>query len=369
MIKILHIVSSLEYGGGVQTMLYNYYTNMNNEDICFDFIVHGDKKGEYEELFGEMGSTIIHVTPKKKSLIKNLKEINHVMLMKDYDIVHAHQNLSSGLSLLLAKIHNIPIRISHSHSYKKNNSLLQTFKEFPLRFLNNNFSNYKFACERNAGKWLFGNTWEENGYNLIMYNAIDLNKFSYNPKIRNDYREELGLNNKFIMLHIGRLSNEKNQEFSIEILKELLSIEPNAVLLLVGAGNNEEKLKNIVQRKGLNNYVKFLGVRKDVSELMNAADILLLPSKNEGLGIVAIEAQSCGLKVLASDNVPRATNLTELIEYLPLDSSINIWIEKIISSKSYNRKVLTENTKFSNYSIHIQAKKYGEWIIDRVLNK
>ena len=88
--------------------------------------------------------------------------------------------------------------------------------------------------------------------------------------------------------------------------------------------NNEEKLKNIVQGKGLNNYVKFLGVRKDVSELMNAADILLLPSKNEGLGMVAIEAQSCGLKVLASDNVPRATNLTELIEYLPLDSSINI---------------------------------------------
>ena len=77
------------------------------------------------------------------------------MLMKDYDIVHVHQNLSSGLSLLLAKIHNIPIRISHSHSYKKNNSLLQTFKEFPLRFLNNIFSNYKFACERDAGKWLF----------------------------------------------------------------------------------------------------------------------------------------------------------------------------------------------------------------------
>ena len=213
MIKILHIVSSLEYGGGVQTMLYNYYTNMNNEDICFDFIVHGNKKGEYEELFGEMGSTIIHVTPKKKSLLKNLKEINHVMLMKDYDIVHVHQNLSSGLSLLLAKIHNIPIRISHSHSYKKNNSLLQTFKEFPLRFLNNNFSNYKFACERDAGKWLFGNTWEENEYNLIMYNAIDLNKFSYNPKIRNNYREELGLNNKFIMLHIGRLSNEKIKNF------------------------------------------------------------------------------------------------------------------------------------------------------------
>ena len=368
MIRILHVVSSLEYGGGVQTVLYNYYNNIKNEDICFDFIVHGHKRGKYEELFEAMGSKIIHVTPKKISIIKNIKEIDSALSMKDYDIVHTHQNLSSGIPLLLAKLRGIPIRISHSHGYKKNSSLLQTIQELPLRSLNNIVSNYKFACGKDAGKWLFGDSWEENERNIIMYNAIDLSKYFYNQQIRQDYRRRLNLHNKFAMIHVGRLSDEKNQEFSIEILEKILSIEPNTVLLLVGAGDNEEKLRKIVKKKGLNNHIKYLGIRNDVSSLMNAADILLLPSINEGLGMVAVEAQICKLKVLASDNVPKATKLSNLIEYLPLDNNINVWIEKIINSKLYDRNIQVNDTKFNNYSITVQAQKYEEWIRNKVEN-
>lgn len=364
MIKVLHIVSSLDYGGGVQTMIYNYYMHIDQNSICFDFIVHSPTKGGFEELFENMGSKIVHVTPKKKSLIKNMKEINLVLSREKYDVVHVHQNLTSGFSLLLAKMHDVPVRIAHSHGCQNENKASQKVKNLPLRLLNKLFANYYFACERNAGKWLFGKTWDTNEHNKIMYNAIDLDRYFYNIHIRQEYRKKYALRDKFVLIHVGRLSDEKNQQFSIRLLEKLLLKDPSAILLFVGGGDDEEFLKSIVKSKGLKGHVKFLGVRRDVPELMNSADVLLFPSKNEGLGMVAIEAQVNGLKVIASENVPKETALTDLIEYLELDANIDLWVEKILNTKHSTRQTNIHGAVFQDYSIKVQALKYEKWLID-----
>ena len=108
MIKVLHIVSSLD-SGGVENMLYNYYLNIGNSKIHFDFIVHGDNKGIIEKKVKNMGSAVFHVTPKKVSLKINMSEINKVIKDGNYDVVHCHQNFSNFSSLYLACKHKVPL--------------------------------------------------------------------------------------------------------------------------------------------------------------------------------------------------------------------------------------------------------------------
>lgn len=368
MIKVLHIISSLSFDGGVQNMLYNYYSNINQSKIRFDFVVHGTEKGGLEERFKAMGSNVFHVTPKRTSLAKNLVEINSVIRKGNYDVVHVHQNLSSGLSLLLASVHQVPVRICHSHGCQDEMGFIRKARNSVLRAMNNVFATYRFACGQKAGVWLFGKDWgTDNSRDLIMYNALDLEKFQFDAQTRCEYRSKLELVDKFVLIQVGRLSQEKNQQFSINLMDKLRLIKPNSVLLIVGDGSMDNSLRSMVNG-GLEDHIRFLGVRTDIWALLNAADVMLLPSKNEGLGMVAIEAQSCGLRVVASDAVPKEVALTSQIEFLSLDDDLSVWVNEVLKVEARDSQRSEVKGDFTNYSIKTQSSKYEQWLINTVKN-
>lgn len=360
MIKVLHIVSALG-GGGVESMLYNYYSNMDTSKFHFDFIVHGDNKGIIEKKVEDMGSIVYHVTPKKISFKDNMSKIEDIIKNGDYDVVHCHQNFTNFFSLYLAWKHKVPIRISHAHGCKEVKSVVEKVKHGFLRLLNKCFSNYYFSCGLDAGKWLHGKGWSPSEKNILMNNAIDVDKFSYSKEIRERYRKKLNIEDKIVLLHVGRFSDEKNHLFMADIIEQVSKENSNYILLLVGNGPSEDLVRRYVDDKGLSNKIIFLGVRNDVAELMNASDLFLLPSKNEGFGMVLIEAQSTGLPVIASDRVPEETNITNIIEYLPIDS-VNIWVERIINYYFIARKSQIKQLEKAGYSITDQARRYSEWL-------
>ena len=365
MIKILHVVSSLD-GGGVESMLYNYYLYLDKSMIQFDFIVHGRDIGILEKRVEALGAKVFHVTPKKESFIKNKQEIEKIIKNGKYDIVHCHQNFSNFVPLMIAKKYRVPVRISHAHGCKEVKSVGERIKNSLFRLLNQSSANYFFACGIAAGKWLHGRLWSPNEKNIIMKNAIDTNKFTYNHEVRERYRKKLSVENKKVLLHVGRFSAEKNHLFLIEIMEIVTKQDDSYVLLLVGNGATEKTVRNIVQMKGLNNKVIFLGVRNDVAELMNAADIFLLPSKNEGFGITLIEAQSTGLITFASDKITKETAITDLIEYLPIEDS-NAWAEKILLTKINGRDTRNKLIEKKGYSVQVQSKKYIE-LVKKILD-
>lgn len=362
MIRVLHIVSALS-GGGVEMMLYNYYKNINKELIHFDFIVHGDNKGSLEDKFETMNSSIFHVIPKKQSLVRNILSIKEIIKSGNYDVVHAHQNLSAGFTLLIAKFYRVPVRIVHAHGCRKEKKFGKVMKNNILRLLNILTANYFFACGSTAGKWLYGRFWNKISNKKIIYNAIDLNRFTYLEEIRGKYRKAMALENKFVVLHVGRFDDGKNHRFLIDIFQSIVKIDKEAILVLVGSGPTEEEIKNIVSNKNLNEHIKFLENRSDIAELMNAADVLAFPSKYEGLGIVTIEAQATGLNVIASNNVPRDTSVTNLIEYLSLDLDAEVWAEKILSLKQNLRVARKKEMQRAGYDIGLQAKEYEKWLL------
>ena len=217
-----------------------------------------------------------------------------------------------------------------------------------------------FACGEDSAKWLYGETAYKNGKVEIVFNAIDLKKYQFSSDVRKKCRRELDVSNKFVLGNIARLSNQKNQSYLFSILKELILIKPNVMLLLVGNGEDEQRLKQEVLELNLTSYVLFLGRRTDVSDLLSAMDVFLLPSKYEGLPVSLVEAQASGLQILSSDTVTQEVNVTQNISYLPItEESVLLWKDKVLSltSEESNRFTINDSMTDGPYDICYQASK------------
>jgi len=368
MIRVLHVLSSLG-GGGVESMLYNYYTHLNRDEIQFDFIVHGEKVGMLEEKFLEMGSKIYHVKPKKEGLLQNLSQIKRILYSQPrYDVVHCHQNLISFVPLYFAKKAGINTRIAHSHTTFSGKGTGREFINSVFRFLLKINANQFFACSVDAAKCLFGEKKYIEDKVDIIPNAIDESFYRFNPLIRNKVRRELHIEDKFVIGHVGRFSKEKNQKFVLQIFKEIYQLNKNSVLLLIGDGELEQETKQLASSFSASKNIVFLGLRKDVNCILQAMDCFILPSLHEGFGIVLLEAQAAGLKCFASTAVPKETNVAGLVDFLELNAGSNHWAECILNYQHvYERKAQTQKFIASNYDIR-QASNYLEKLYLNLFN-
>lgn len=368
-IKVLHILSSLD-SGGVERILYNYYTNMDNNYIKFDFIVHGNTKGLLEDEFLKLGSNIYHVTPKKQNFIINLLQINNVIKSNHYNIIHCHQGYSSIVPLFLAYLHKVNYRILHSHEYLPKSRVISKLLNIPYRYLIRKYANIFFACSMETSEYLYGDYLNKN-YNItIIPNAIDESPFRYNQDIRNKTRHELGLDDKHILGHIGRFSTEKNHSMIINVLKEILDSDDNWILLLIGDGKKFKEIKKLVSDMGLSSKVIFLGKQINVSKYLQAMDCFIMPSYNEGFGIALLEAQAAGLQCYASNSIPQNVNITGLVDFLNIEDSPKIWAEHIINSFNiHSRTSQMDKFKTSKYNIKNVSTTLEKIYIDIMTNK
>jgi len=368
MIRVLHVLSSLG-GGGVESMLYNYYTHLNRDIIQFDFIVHGEKIGMLEEKFREMGSEIYHVKPKKEGLLQNLSQIKRIIYSQPrYDVVHCHQNLMSFVPLYFAKKAGINARIAHSHTTLSRKGTAGKLKDSIFRCLLKNDTNQFFACGVDAAKCLYGEKKYIEDKVDIIPNAIDESLYRFNPLIRNEVRRELHIEDKFVIGHVGRFSKEKNHKFILQVFEEIYQFNKNSALLLIGDGELEHEAKQLADTFKVSNNIIFLGLRGDVNRLLQAMDCFILPSLHEGFGIVLLEAQAAGLKCFASTAVPRETNITGLVDFLELSSGSNHWADCILNCQhGYERRAHTQKFIASNYDIR-QASNYLEKLYLNLFN-
>ena len=190
----------------------------------------------------------------------------------------------------------------------------------------------------------------------MLRNAIDSDYFAYNETVRDYVRADLGLEKNFIILQIARLVYQKNHIFSLSVFSEISHSVSNAVLLLAGDGNLRQSLEAEATRLGISDKVRFLGFRSDIPQLLQAADLFILPSLFEGLGISAIEAQCSGIQCLLSNHVPDEAIITDNAIRLPLD--VDIWCDKIvdIARNGYNRYDRSAEIAAAGYSLKDQIK-------------
>ena len=293
-IRIAQIIGKW-LGGGVEAVVMNYYRHLDHSKVQFDFICDDDSTNiPYDEI-EKLGGKVILIPPYQK-VFKYQKELRRVLRNGKYEIVHSHINTLSVFPLYAAKKVGVPVRIAHSHSTTnkkewKKNLLKQVLRPFSKKYA----TNY-MCCSELAGRWLFGDKAYDEGKVYLLNNAIDLDKFKYDKKIRDKKRKELGIKEDTIVIgHIGRFVAQKNHTFLIDIFNQFHKKEKNSILLLAGQGPLQEEIKNKVRELGLDDSVRFLGQRNDANELYQAFDVFLLPSLYEGLPVVGVEAQASGL--------------------------------------------------------------------------
>lgn len=328
--RILHVLSSLD-GGGVEMLLQNYYSRMDQEQFRFDFIVHGSRRGMRELYFRQQGSRIFHVVPKSRNLIMNLIQMHQIIKNGSYDAVHAHQDVMSALPLYFAKRNGVPMRISHSHVAA---GTRKKPLEYWLKKLLKASATHYMACSKAAGVWLFGEAVTAGGRFRVLNNAISTESFIWNPEIRQQVRAALGMKNQLVIGNVARFTKQKNHKFLLCIFAELVKKHPDSQLLLIGDGPLKKQTARQAKQMGISNKVLFLGVRKDIGQLMQAMDIFLLPSRYEGFGMVLLEAQVSGMCCFTSEDVvPQDANVTGKVAYLPLGQGPDVWAERILNSE------------------------------------
>ena len=363
-IRIAHIVGKW-IGGGVEAVVMNYYKNIDRTKVQFDFLCDSDSTNiPYEEI-ELLGGKIILIPPYQK-VFKYQKELMRIFKENNYKIVHSHINTLSVFPLRAAKIAGVPNRIAHSHSTSnkyewKKNLVKQILKPFAKIYA----TDY-VACTEYAGRWLFGSREYDNGNIYILNNAIDLSKYNDNKEMKDTKRKEIGIpNDAFVIGHVGRFVTQKNHIFLIKIFNEIYKKNNKAILILIGQGPLMEKIRHKIIMLGLDKNVKFLGQRDDVNELYQLMDVFVFPSIYEGLGMVAIESQFCGIKTIVSDKVPRDIEISNYIDFCGLDN-IELWIESI--NKKENNKKMYIN-KCEKYDILKNADKLVEYYKKKVENK
>lgn len=362
--RVLHFFGSAMNAGGSETFIMNVYRNIDRRKLQFDFAVTSTNKGFYDEEIKNLGGNIIYLPhPKKDGIIKYYINTKKIIEEESYIAVHSHVSLFSGINLIIGKNCGIEKRIAHSHtnsSIKKEN-LYRKFYNNTMRSLIHYNATIKYACSSEAGRYLY---WNDTF--IILKNGIDLTKYeNLNNKDKKFYKSRIGLSEKDIVLgHIGRFVEVKNHDFLIEVFKKVNIEIKNSKLILVGSGPLEDQIKDKIAKNGLKDKVLFLGVRKDIPQILAAMDMFLLPSLFEGLGIVVIEAQAVGIKSLVCNNIPSSTNMNlNLLRYMELD--IYKWKNYIVNN--FLTEELGELLPFEKIYNHSNLKEYNiEFVVKKL---
>lgn len=358
MIRILHSVSNMDRAG-IETMLMNYYRHMDRSKIQFDFLCNKKKPGAYDDEIAAMGGRIYR-TPG----LNPLRYAEYLSFMKrlfrenpEYRIVEAHNGALGVYALYAARRNRIPVRIFHAHGASISKDWKLPLKLFCKRLLPLNM-NQHFTCGMAAGRCYFGRKIMNNQDYVLIPNAIEIDRFSFNDMVRNQIRDRYGLQERHVVGHVGRFCPQKNQAFLLHVFAELKRLDPVAHLVFIGDGNQLEEVRQKAQMMGLQDSVSFLGNIPNVEEWYQAFDVFVLPSVWEGLPVVGVEAQTADLPCIFSDSVTDEIGILKKTRFLPLNKGYTYWAKAIVESLSFDsrgdvRSVIADH----GYDISVEAEK------------
>ena len=364
-IRILNLFTIMNRGGA-ESMVMNYYRRIDRTKVQFDFMVHRQERGAYDDEIEALGGRIYRMPMIRPWSAPQYRETVRAFYAQhpEYRIIHSHMSELGYYDFMEAEKAGIPIRICHAHNRPHGIDLKSPVRWYYKTMMMPHV-NRLFMCGEESGEWLFG---KKNKASFIqMNNAIDANQYRYSEEKRLAMRRDLGLSDQLVLGHVGRFNPQKNHPFLIDVFHEVHRQRSDAVLLLVGDDSGEDggKIHDKVERLGLKDCVKFLGVRSDVADLLQAMDVFLFPSLFEGLSVASVEAQAAGLPVIISDGVPIECKKTDLVQVLSLKASASEWAQKVIETASVTRRDTYDEIVAAGFDIAQNAEWLQNYYIDQ----
>ena len=354
--RVLILCASLKIGGA-EKVARDIALYADPEEYEFHYLVLQDSIGEYEAELTARGCVIHRLEEPSHGYFKFLKDLSALLHAEQFHIVHAHTMFNCGWAMLCARLAGVPIRVAHAHSALKNgHNPIKAIYEKVMQLLILTCSTDLVACGVAAGERLFGKRAFRKRGNLVL-NGVDIHGFRYQECSRNSIRESRHAQERFILGHAGHLNNVKNQVFLLNLLPSILMQKPNALLLLLGEGEDRPMLEARIAELGLQDHVILTGNVPNVADYLSAMDVFVFPSLFEGMPLAILEVQANGLPCVISDSVPNDVFLTDLIMPLSLNDPAEKWCDTICSvhrnhSTEYGQKLLD-----SDFSINAAMEK------------
>lgn len=357
-IRVLHVLGTTNLGGA-ESRIMELYRCIDRSKVQFDFLVHTKEEGHYSKEIRELGGHIyslprfkvVNLPEYKKAIRKFFKE------HQEFVAVQGHMTSTASIYLPIAKQENPSVvTIAHARSAGVDKGV----KGYVTKFLRSSLkkkTDYCFTCSKEAGIAVFGKKWVEQGKVWTIPNAIDTNRFQYNEAVRNEVRSELGIQDKFVIGHVGRFGFMKNHSYLVDIFSELCRQRDDMALVLIGKGEEEANVHAKLKELGLEDKVLFLGNKFDVERYYQAFDYFVFPSTFEGLPGSVAEAQAAGLHCLISDRITREVALTELVSYRSIEEEPKLWAEEILKNadEARIRKDMREAIASKGFDVNTQA--------------
>lgn len=362
MIRILQCVNNM-HRAGLETMLMNYYRHMDRNEIQFDFLTHRPDRADYDDEIERLGGRVYyaprlyphHYAEYFSFMTKFFQE------HPEYKIMHSHIDAMSFLPLLAGKRAGIPIRIAHSHNTSIDRDLKYPIKQL-FRYALPMAANRWAACGEEAGKFLF-----RGAEFTVIPNAMEPEKYRFDALKRQAARRQLGVDQQLVLGHVGRFSYQKNHPFLLEIFQAVLKRRSEAVLLLIGTGEDEGKIKSLAVQMGISEQVRFLGSQADVSFYYQAMDAFVMPSRFEGVPLTGVEAQYALLPCVFSDRVPHEVAFTERCSFVPLSHTAAEWAEVTLDAAACQREsMLIADHRYDIHQASQLLTAYYRRLLDEV---
>ena len=368
MIRVLHIMGCSD-AGGISSVVLNYYRHMDRTKVHFDIALTVPTVGQNALALQELGAQIYFLPLKSEGLSVFRKALKELLRKGGYDAIHVHENETSYVALAVAKQMGIRCRLAHSHTSSPYENIKSEIRRLSGCVLNYHFASHVIGCGQLAGERVFGKWNMKRSKAVVLPNAIDTRKFAFDAALRQEVRQELGLEGKFVLGMVGRLCEEKNYPFALELTDKLRRERPESTLVIAGSGEYREIIEQKIRELGLENNVTLLGKRADVHRLYQAFDVFLLPSFHEGFPVAAVEAMASGLPVLFSERITRELSFGSAAAYLPL-AEPGAWLARLLEGKENEpeRRIRQEEPKQNGLDIRDTAAML-ETIYRRDLNR
>lgn len=361
-VRILHILGNTQLGGA-ESRIMDLYRHMDRSVVQFDFVVHSKEEGYFNEEIRKLGGRIFRV-PRFRVLNyfsycrawkKLLQEHRDADGRSEFHMIQGHMTSTAAIYLPIARKCGIETTIAHARSAGVDKGL----KGILTRFLRRNLSkkaDYLFTCSELAGISVFGKKAVKQGRTRFLPNAIDCQKFAPDPLVREKIRRELGIENCYVIGHVGRFHYAKNHEYLLRVFAELVKRKTrDYVLLLLGEGSGMEDIRILSRELGIEDKVYFLGNKSNINDYYQAMDYFVYPSRFEGMPGTIVEAQTAGLRCLMSDTICKEVIATELVTTRSISEDPGLWADEIEQHLQYQRSSRVDEMKELGFDVHGQA--------------
>jgi glycosyltransferase EpsF len=341
----------------VESVVYNYYRAIDRTKVQFDMVIDNTSSVDVPREIVDLGSIVYRITPYTNPT-RYMSDLRDILVTGDYRVVHSHMNSISLFTLWAAKQAAVPVRIAHSHSTAGSGEWGRNAIKRALRPFSRVFPTHFFACSEHAGRWLFGDRSVDRGQATLVRNAIQTDRFRFDPHVRTRVRHDLGLDGALVVGHVGRFCTQKNHSFLIDTFREVLRRCQDSVLVLVGEGELKVAALRHARALGIADSVRFLGLREDVPDLYQGMDVFALPSLYEGLPVVGVEAQCAGLPCVFSNDITKEAILSRTAtKMIPLAAGVDEWAQSIIRLSSEDHDRMDVGEFIGDWDVRTQAQK------------